>query len=98
MSNKFNPFHLVDISPWPLLASNGALCLALSGLVMINKVNPLFSLISLFAILLVAFSWWRDVHRESTGQGNHPEMVMNGLKTGIILFIASEVLFFVSFF
>lgn len=98
MTNKFNPFHLVDLSPWPILASNGALCIVLSGLLLINKVSITYSLISLFVILLIAYSWWRDVHREGTTQGNHSILVINGLKTGIVLFIASEVLFFISFF
>jgi len=49
-------------------------------------------------MLLIAFAWWRDIHREATSQGNHSKLVINGLKTGIILFILSEVLFFVSFF
>uniref|UniRef100_UPI00315C9691 cytochrome c oxidase subunit III n=1 Tax=Ceratozetella imperatoria TaxID=3127034 RepID=UPI00315C9691 len=93
-----NPFHLVDQSPWPILASNGALALVLSGLVLLNKVTPLVILLSFLLMITVAFSWWRDIHRESTNQGHHSELVMNGLKTGMILFIASEILFFVSFF
>lgn len=98
MIKKFNPFHLVDIRPWPLLASNGAIALVLSGLVIVNNVNKAIPLISLTLISLVSYSWWRDVHRESTTQGNHSGIVINGLKTGIILFITSEVFFFVSFF
>jgi len=54
--------------------------------------------IALTLIILVAYTWWRDVHRERTTQGNHSNLVINGLKTGMILFITSEVLFFVSFF
>jgi len=98
MSNKFNPFHLVDVRPWPILASNGALRLVLGGLIIINKVNPFLITISFLTMLLVAFSWWRDIHREGRDQGNHSNLVINGLKTGIVLFIVSEVFFFVSFF
>lgn len=98
MTEKFNPFHLVEKRPWPILASNGALCLVLSTLVWVNKVNTILIAIRLTTIILIAFMWWRDVHRESTSQGNHSHLVINGLKTGIILFILSEVLFFVSFF
>jgi cytochrome c oxidase subunit 3 len=98
MTRKFNPFHLVDVRPWPLLASNGALCIVLSGLVIINKVSIKLTLFSLILMLTVAYSWWRDVHREGTTQGRHSDLVINGLKTGIVLFIASEVLFFASFF
>uniref|UniRef100_UPI00315D7742 cytochrome c oxidase subunit III n=1 Tax=Allonothrus sinicus TaxID=3138099 RepID=UPI00315D7742 len=95
---KFNPFHLVEKSPWPLMASGGAMCMVLSGLTWLNKLNSTLVLLSLLTVLLVSFSWWRDIHRESTSQGNHSMVVMNGLKTGMVLFILSEVLFFVSFF
>jgi len=98
MIRKFNPFHLVDVRPWPLLASNGALSLVLSGLLIVNNVTKKLVLISFVIVTLVAYSWWRDVHREASSQGNHSEVVINGLKTGIILFITSEVFFFVSFF
>lgn len=98
MIKKFNPFHLVDVRPWPLLASNGALAIVLSGILTINRVNFLALSTSLTIIFIVAYIWWRDVHRESSNQGNHSFLVINGLKTGMILFIASEVLFFSSFF
>jgi len=98
MLNKFNPFHLVEISPWPLLASNGILALVRAGLVLINKKISLVLLVSLMVILTLAFVWWRDIHRESSSQGNHSDLVINGLKTGIVLFISSEVFFFISFF
>jgi len=95
---KFNPFHLVDVRPWPLLASNGALCLVLSGLFLINNVEILFLIISFSFMLSVSYLWWRDIHRERSVQGNHSLVVINGLKTGMILFIISEIFFFVSFF
>lgn len=63
-----------------------------------NKVRNTIILVSLLTTFVIAFSWWRDIHRESTNQGNHSSIVINGLKTGIILFITSEIFFFVSFF
>ena len=42
--------------------------------------------------------WWRDVIRESTYQGHHTSAVQVGLRYGMILFIASEVMFFLAFF
>ena len=44
------------------------------------------------------FVWWRDVIRESTFQGHHTTPVQLGLRYGMILFIASEVMFFLAFF
>jgi len=57
MIKKFNPFHLVEVSPWPLLASNGAIVLVISGLVIENNVNKSISLISLLIVSLIAFMW-----------------------------------------
>jgi len=42
--------------------------------------------------------WWRDVVVESTYEGQHTEYVQAGIKMGMILFIASEVMFFFAFF
>lgn len=98
MIRKFNPFHLVDKSPWPLLASHGILRLVIATLIIINKKNIRIPLTTLSILLIVAFVWWRDIHREASIQGHHVFLVTKGLKTGIILFISSEVLFFVSFF
>lgn len=44
------------------------------------------------------FTWWRDITRERTFQGYHTNQVTSGLKWGIILFITSEIFFFISFF
>lgn len=98
MIKKFNPFHLVEVRPWPILASRGALVLVLSNLLLLNTKRFYLPTVSLIIMLLISHSWWRDIHRESSNQGSHSFMVINGLKTGMILFITSEVFFFLSFF
>nr|AWV83437.1 cytochrome oxidase subunit III [Amphipsalta zelandica] len=96
MSN--HPYHLVDYSPWPLTGSIGALTFV-SGLVMMfHKHNFLLLLIGVFLLLLTMIQWWRDVSREGTFLGLHTMMVVNGLKIGMLLFIVSEIFFFISFF
>jgi cytochrome c oxidase subunit 3 len=47
---------------------------------------------------MVMILWWRDVVRESTFRGLHTVKVVDGLRLGVVLFIISEVMFFVSFF
>ena len=47
---------------------------------------------------LIAYCWWRDVIRESTFENCHTKEVLRGLKLGIVLFITSEVYFFLAFF
>jgi cytochrome c oxidase subunit 3 len=54
--------------------------------------------LGLLVTLLTMYQWWRDVAREGAFQGLHTRVVILGLRWGIILFIISEILFFVSFF
>jgi cytochrome c oxidase subunit 3 len=44
------------------------------------------------------FVWWRDVINEAQHQGAHTPVVQLHLRYGMILFIASEVMFFVVWF
>lgn len=99
MSTHSNhPFHLVDYSPWPLTGAIGAIT-TVSGIVKwFHQYDiSLFFLGNIITILTV-YQWWRDVSREGTYQGLHTYAVTIGLRWGIILFILSEVLFFVRFF
>jgi heme/copper-type cytochrome/quinol oxidase subunit 3 len=49
-------------------------------------------------ILFVMFVWWRDIVREGTFEGQHTVDVQIGLRSGMILFIVSEIMFFFRFF
>jgi len=51
-----------------------------------------------FMILCLMFFWWRDIIREGTYEGQHTARVQLGLKMGMILFITSEIMFFLAFF
>jgi len=42
--------------------------------------------------------WWRDVIREAEHEGHHTTTVQLGLRYGMVLFIVSEVMFFVAWF
>jgi len=44
------------------------------------------------------YTWWRDVIREATFEEQHSIAVQKGLRLGMILFIISEVMFFLAFF
>jgi len=50
------------------------------------------------SVLFTMFVWWRDIIREATFEGQHTEKVQQGMRMGMILFIASEVMFFFGFF
>nr|YP_009472952.1 cytochrome c oxidase subunit III [Dalsira scabrata]AST10182.1 cytochrome c oxidase subunit III [Dalsira scabrata] len=95
---KNHPYHLVDYSPWPLTGSMGALSLTM-GMVMWMHMNKMYLLnMGILILILTMIQWWRDIIREATFQGNHTMKVTSGLKIGMILFILSEILFFISFF
>jgi len=54
--------------------------------------------IALVLLVLTFFFWFRDIIREATYQGHHTHKVRKGLQLGMILFIVSEICFFVAFF
>nr|UAT98583.1 cytochrome c oxidase subunit III [Penthicodes variegata] len=93
-----HPFHMVTKSPWPLFMSMNVMTM-LTGTVkwMHTKQMTLMTLGTLLS-MMTALLWWRDVIRESTFQGNHTNKVKELMKTGMIMFIISEIMFFVSFF
>jgi len=93
-------FHLVDPSPWPLLASLGAFMLTTGGVLYMHKILGGWELFlnGLLVILFVMYVWWRDVVREATYEEQHSFVVQRGLRLGMVLFIASEIMFFFAFF
>jgi cytochrome c oxidase subunit 3 len=99
-NNQIHPFHLVDPSPWPLIASIGAFATT-SGTVMFfhNYAGGVsLMLVGFSLILFIMFVWWRDIIREATFEGNHTKPVELGLRMGMLLFIVSEVMLFFAFF
>lgn len=97
--NQRHPFHIVNPSPWPLMASIGALAMTFgSVLYMHNFIGGSLFFLGVLITLYVMFTWWRDVIREVTYQGYHTKSVQLGLRYGMLLFIASEVMFFFAFF
>ncbi len=94
-----HPYHLVDPSPWPFFGALAAGVLA-TGLVLYMKAG--FSLWAIapgtIGILAIMAVWFRDVAIEATYKGNHTLVVQLGMRYGMALFIASEVMFFSAFF
>jgi cytochrome c oxidase subunit III len=92
-------YHLVDPSPWPAVGTGAALVLVIGGLMYMHAVfgGLLILLLGVLGIAFTMVMWWRDVVRESR-RGDHTDVVSKGLRIGMVLFIASEVLFFFAFF
>nr|SSD62305.1 cytochrome c oxidase subunit III [Battus belus] len=96
--NNNHPFHLVNFSPWPITGSIGVMTLVTGMIKWFHNFNFNLMILGYLIILLTMYQWWRDICREGTFQGNHTMFVSKGLRWGMILFIISEVFFFISFF
>ena len=90
-------YHLVNPSPWPALASLGAFIMAIGAIMWMRDVTPWVFFIGLAAVLYTAFVWWADVIKEANS-GDHTPVVQMHHRYGMILFIASEIMFFVAWF
>lgn len=93
-------FHLVDPSPWPLLASIGFL-LSAGGAAFYFHDKPFAGVVMVFGLIFlnyVGYRWWKDCIREGAEDKAHTGVVQNGLRIGMALFILSEVMFFFAFF
>lgn len=97
-TNHNHPYHLVDYRPWPLTGAIGTITLVTGLIKWFHNFNINLLILSYFIVLLTIYQWWRDVCREGTFQGKHTILVSKGLRWGIILFIISEIFFFISFF
>jgi cytochrome c oxidase subunit 3 len=94
-------YHLVDPSPWPAIGAVSAFILAV-GLIMwmhhLSGFAPIIFGAGAIGIIYTMIGWWTDVTREATFQGHHSRVVQISHRYGMILFIASEVMFFVAWF
>nr|ALO76101.1 cytochrome c oxidase subunit 3 [Amphiops globus] len=97
-THKNHPFHLVDVSPWPLAGALGAMISMIGLIKWFHFFNNNLFLLGMTITMLIMYQWWRDISREGTFQGLHTYNVTMGLRWGMILFITSEVFFFISFF
>ena len=99
-NNQRHGFHLVDPSPWPIVAAFSALFFTFGGVLYFHGyIGGVFLWrFGLAMILFMMFCWWRDIIREGTFEGQHTARVQSGLRMGMLLFIVSEIMFFVAFF
>jgi cytochrome c oxidase subunit 3 len=97
---KNHQYHILPPSIWPFIGSFAALAMA-AGRRDVDAQSGVSAgyifFAGLIAVLFVMFSWWADVIREAHS-GDHTPIVQLHLRYGMILFIASEVMFFVAWF
>ena len=98
-ATKHHDYHLVEPDPWPLIG-------AISGGVMFsgavlwfheNRFGVPLMILGLLGVLVTMFNWWSNTIREAH-TGHHTPVVQLHLRYGMILFIASEVMFFLAWF
>ena len=102
---KHHDYHLVDPSPWPLAASLAAFITAIGAIAWMKTAGggvfglkgPTLFYLGMASLVATAAMWWRDVVREAH-KGDHTPVVQLHLRYGMLLFIASEVMFFVAWF
>ncbi len=104
-TGKPHPYHIVRPSVWPLVGSMAAGILAVGMVLFMHNVEfaainigAKGAVIGLLAVLATMFFWWRDVIHESVVEKAHTPIAEIGMRYGMALFIASEVMFFVAFF
>lgn len=104
-TGKPHPYHIVRPSIWPLVGSLAAGLLAIGMVLFMHDIkwgnfNIGFkgTFVGLLAVLIVMFFWWKDVIYEAVVEKVHTDIAMIGMRYGMALFIASEVMFFVAFF
>ncbi len=93
-----HPYHLVNPSPWPLLSSIAAGLMAFGAAMMFHDRGSWLFWLGLIGVVACMVVWWRDVIHESIVEKAHSAIVKIGMRYGMMLFIASEVMFFVAFF
>ena len=96
---KNHDYHILPPSPWPLMGSLTAGVLAVGGLLWMkdHAFGPAVFALGFAGVLATMYFWWADVVREAHA-GDHTPVVQLHLRYGMILFIASEVMFFVGWF
>lgn len=109
-TGKPHPYHMVRPSIWPLASSFAAglfavlMVLYFPGYKAALEKDPFVApfpwgpLLGLASIMLCMFFWWKDVVYESVVEKAHTKIAQIGLRMGMALFIASEVMFFFAFF
>ena len=96
---KNHDYHILNPSLWPFLGAVGGFTMlgGMVGYMHGTWTGPWVSLIGLAIVLFVMYVWWLDVVVEAEA-GDHTPVVMIGLRYGIIMFIMSEVMFFLAWF
>ena len=98
MLTPLSSFIAVQCSFWPIMVSMSLFSFLFSMVLWFNLKSTFFIVVlNLLVLTLVSFLWFKDVSRESM-LGYHTHKLEFSLRSSMLLFILSEVFFFLSFF
>jgi cytochrome c oxidase subunit 3 len=99
-SKQQHPFHLVELSGWPIFTACSLFLLTFGGAMLMHghQIGHYLLPVAVVSLIFCLYSWWRDVVKEGLVEGHHSDEVRQGLRIGMALFILSEVAFFGVFF
>jgi cytochrome c oxidase subunit III len=94
---KNHDYHIIPPSILPFLGALGGFTMLFGAVLWMHSITPFVFLAGIILVIYVMFAWWSEVVNE--GQtGDHTPVVRLGLRYGFILFIMSEVMFFLAWF
>ena len=93
-----HPYHLVDPSPWPAIGAVSAGLVTVGAVLYMHEDIAWLMILGFVGILATMAGWFWDVIQEAEFKGFHNPVVQVGMRYGMALFIASEVMFFVAWF
>ena len=96
---KNHDYHILPPDIWPIVGAFSALTMFTGLVFSMHKMAGGTGILSagVLGVALTFFSWWRNVIKEAH-EGFHTPVVQLHQRYGMILFIASEVMFFVGWF
>ena len=94
---KQHDYHILPPSILPFLGAVGGFVMLFGAVMWMHDVTPWLFALGAIVVAYVMYAWWAEVINESHA-GDHTPVVQIGLRYGMILFIASEVMFFSAWF
>lgn len=98
MIRKRHHYYGVNLNPWPLIISMGVFNILFRFTIIIKSAFKDSIILRITVLVLCAAGWWAMYRGELNLEGSLSINIERRIKMGMILFIASEIFFFFSFF
>ena len=96
---KTHDYHILEPDIWPFIGAFAALTFTTGMVLFMHELSgwPIVLGLGIAGLIATFFSWFSNIVKEAQG-GDHTPVVQLHMRYGMILFIASEVMFFVGWF